>query len=385
VVVSGRQDVVIAGRGAVSGFGSGRELLTERVWAGARAVRPRERTAAFAAPTTVAAELPSGCLDGACAPSARALALRAAREALAEAGQPDPAGIGLVLASTKAEFSGVASADRHAAPPAEPGLGSPARLARALAAELGLASVLGAVSTACASGLVALSLAARRIERGEVERVLVVGVDVLTPFVMAGFGALHALDREACRPFDVARRGISLGEAAGAILLSAHARESIGVALTGHGGGNDATHPIHPDRDGAGLALATARALAHARLAPADVDLIHVHGTGTVANDASEALGLAGLFRGRTPPAFGTKAQTGHTLGAAGVIETLIAAEALLRGSVPPNIGLEEPGVDGRLDLVREHLRLPQRPRARHGLKVAGGFGGVQAALVLSA
>jgi 3-oxoacyl-(acyl-carrier-protein) synthase len=399
VFVSGRRRVVISGRGAVSGFGAGRELLAQRVWAGASAVRPRERTAGYAVPSSVAAEVPAACLadtpdttdPGGRAGSAfradtahadvagraawvLALARRAAREALREAGDPDPGGIALVLASTKADLSGVVGEGE--------GEGLPARLALRLAAELGLSGVCAAVSTACASGLVALSLAARRIERGEAERLLVVGVDALSPFVMAGFGALHALDPGPCRPFDVRRRGISLGEAAGAILLSAHERESVGVVLAGYGGGNDAAHAIHPDQDGAGLALATRRALSHAGLAPADMDLIHLHGTGTLANDASEAAGLGAVYGGRTSAAFGSKAQTGHTLGAAGVIETLLAVEALQRGVVPANIGLEEQGVDGRLDLVREARPLA---RARRALKVAGGFGGIQAALVLQA
>jgi 3-oxoacyl-(acyl-carrier-protein) synthase len=364
----------------VTGFGAGRSLLAERIWAGARAVRSRERTAGHPAPTAVAAELPASCLPDGVPPGELPLRLarQAAREALEEAGAPDPGGIALVLASTKADLSGVVGEGR--------GDGCPARLAARLAEDLGLAGVCASVSTACASGVVALSLAARRLQRGEAERLLVVGVDVLWPFVMAGFGAVHALDPGPCRPFDVRRRGISLGEAAGAMLLSVHARESVGVELAGHGGANDAAHPLHPDEQGAGLVLAVRRALARARLPPGDVDVIHLHGTGTLANDAAEARGLGGLYGGRTPPAFGTKAQTGHTLGAAGVIETLLAAEALQRGVVPANVGLEEPGVDARLDLVREPRALA-RPatRPRRALKVAGGFGGIQAALVLEA
>jgi 3-oxoacyl-(acyl-carrier-protein) synthase len=360
----------------VTAFGASRAVLTENVWSGARAVRPRDRSAAWSVPSSVAAEVPAACHEDAAGEGGLAfsLARRAAREALAEAGRSDPGGIGLVLASTKGDLSGVVGEGA--------GDGLPARLAERLVQDLGLSGVRASVSTACASGLVALSLAARRIERGEEQHLLVVGVDALSPFIMAGFGALHALDPGPCRPFDVQRRGVSLGEAAGAILLSVHAGESVGVAIVGHGGANDASHPIHPDPRGEGLALATRRALGLAGLASGEIDLVHVHGTGTVANDATEAAGLGSVYGGRTPPAFGTKAQTGHTLGAAGVIETLIAAEALQRGVVPPNIGLLEQGVDARLDLVREARTLP---RARHALKVASGFGGIQAALVLQA
>jgi 3-oxoacyl-(acyl-carrier-protein) synthase len=107
-----------------------------------------------------------------------------------------------------------------------------------------------------------------------------------------------------------------------------------------------------------------------------------VHGTGTIANDSSEAAGLARLFGGRTAPAFGTKAQTGHTLGASGVVETMLVIEALEAAAAPANVGLETPDVDPGLDLVRSPRRLRA---ARHALKVAGGFGGMHAALVLQA
>jgi 3-oxoacyl-[acyl-carrier-protein] synthase-1 len=372
--VSRGRAVFVAGRGAVTTFGAGVGAFADAVWAGHSGVQPRRRTARFELPTTVAAEVPDDCVPEA-PESDRPLALarRAALEALDEARAADRGGIGLVLASTKADLSGVVGVGE--------GLGCPARLARRLAGELGLRGVTGVVSTACASGLVALSLAARRIARGEDERLLVVGADALCEFIMAGFGSLHALDSGPCRPFDVARRGVSLGEAAGALLLSAHAGESIGVALAGHGGANDACSAILPDDGGEGLALAARRALAAAGLAPREVDVVHAHGTATLANDRSEALGLVSLFGGRTPPVFGSKAQTGHTLGAAGVIETVLAIEALRRGQAPANVGLEEPGVEPRLDLVRERRPLP---RARCALKVAGGFGGIQSAVVLT-
>ncbi|MBL9079722.1 MAG: hypothetical protein JNL08_19630 [Planctomycetes bacterium] len=362
--------VFVAGRGAVSGFGAGCGTLLDGLWAGRTAVQPRRRTAGWNVPTAVAAEFPDGVVPA----HDRALhaAALAAREALAEAGEPPRGDLLLVLASTKADLSGVV--DRGE------GLGQPWRLARRLAASLGTGGPTVAVSCACASGLVALSTAARRLAAGEHERALVVGVDVLHEFVLAGFGCISALDPGACRPFDRARRGVSLGEGAGAVLLTRHARESLGVQLAGHGGANDACHVTGPDREGRGLALAAARALAHAGIGTADVDVVHLHGTATPANDTTEALGLVALFGGRTPPAFGGKAQTGHTLGAAGLLETIAALEALRRGSAPANVALDEPDVAAGLDLVRSERPLP---RARCALKVASGFGGIQAAVVL--
>lgn len=366
--------VHVAGRGVVAGLGAGRDFL-ERHFAGESGIRPRQRSAAWDVPTDVAAEVPADCWPaGSPGEDPFALACLAARQALAEAGDPDPASVGLVLASTKADLAGLSG------PCQGDGHGLQARLARRLADELGLGSVLASVSAACASGLMALALAERRLAAGDLERALVVGVDVLSEFVMAGFGSLHALDHEACRPFDIGRRGISLGEGAGAVLLSVHPGESLGVVLAGHGGANDAYHALRPAADGSGLLLAARRALQHAGVTPADIDVIHVHGTGTAANDSSEALGLGLLFDGPTPPAFGSKGQIGHTLGAAGVIETVVAIEALQRRRAGTNVGLVEPGVDPRVDLVREPRDLP---RARHALKVAGGFGGVQSAIVL--
>lgn len=367
--------VHIAGRGAVTGFGAGTTTFVDAMFAGQSAIRPRARTAGGNVPTEVAAELPADLLPrGPIGDLPLHLATLAADEALAEARVGDRSTIGLVLASTKADMTGIVGPGQ--------GLGSPARLAARLAERLQLGAVLGAVSCACASGLLAIAVAARRIATGECDRVLVVGVDALHEFVLAGFGSLSALDPGPCRPFDRARRGVTLGEGAGALLLTRHADESLGIAVLGHGGANDACHVTGPDRQGAGLALAGRRALRHAGIDRDDVDFVHLHGTATQANDATEALGLVALFGGRTPPAFGTKAQTGHTLGAAGVLETIAAIAALQRAEVPANVALQDPDVDPGLDLVRSRRDLA---RSRTALKVASGFGGLQAALVLGA
>lgn len=369
--------VHVAGWGAVTGFGAGREALWSGIVEGRSALRERRRTASAPAPTDVAAEVP-GLEDVVVADRALSIAKAAAHEALRAAGGLDSAQVPLVLASTKGELTGIGLGA------AGSGFGSPARLARRLADELGSPSVLGAVSCACASGVTAIALAARAIERGEVERALVVGVDVLDEFILAGFGGLQALDRGACRPFDRARRGLSLGDGACAVVLSRFERESRGARIAGRGGANDACHVTGPDRAGDGIAAAGARALRLAGIAPQAVDAVHVHGTGTLANDACEALGLVQLFGGATPPAFGTKAQTGHTLGAAGVLETCVLAEALLAGELPPNVGLEDADVDPRLDLVRSRRSVGARDGGRVGLKVSSGFGGIVAALVVA-
>lgn len=368
--------VFLAGRGAVTGFGAGRQRLCDSLFVGETAIATRRRTSGFVVPTRVAAEVPDGVLPTIARDGERAfhLASLAMHEALAEAREPARDRMLLVLASTKADLGGVAG-------PGD-GLGQPWRLGERLARAFAIGGGVTNVSCACASGLVALATAARRIAAGEVDRALVVGTDALYEFVMAGFGSLSALDPEPCRPFDRARRGVTLGEGAGAMLLTRSQHESLGVRLTGHGGANDACHVTGPDRQGAGIALAAERAMRSAGVAPGDIDVLHLHGTATQANDATEAMGLSRLFAGHTPPAFGTKGQTGHTLGAAGLIEAIAAVEALQRGIAPANFGLTDPDVDTGLDLVRAPRRLP---RARRALKVASGFGGVQAAVVFEA
>ncbi|MCR9246568.1 MAG: hypothetical protein NXI31_16160 [bacterium] len=370
-----KREVWIAGRGAISGFGAGHAALVDGVFAGRTALQPRQRTAGFPAPTSVAGEIPAAAF-GSSVPETELIGHAGAvagREALADAGIHSD-DIGLFLASTKADLAGITMAGD--------GYGSPLRLAQDVARRLELAKVHSAISAACASGLVALAMAARRIAAGELEHALVVGVDVLNEFILRGFGGMHALDPEVCRPFDRSRRGVSLGDGAGAIVLTADRSQSQGVRLRGYGGANDGCHVTGPDYEGRGVGLAAARAVAHAGLELNDIDVLHLHGTGTRANDETEAIGLGNLFGaagGRTPPAFGTKSQTGHTLGAAGTIEALLAIAALERQSVPGNVGLEELGVDPRLDVQREPRALSG---ARRVLKVASGFGGVQAAAV---
>lgn len=371
-----RRSVHVAGRGAVCGYGRGIDTLTDAVFAGEIALRTRERTAALDVPTRVAAEFPVGLFpadaDENDLPSLAAT--MAGEDALQEAGSPDRSRVGLVLGTTKAELSGLTGPGS--------GLASPMRLAQRTAERLGLSTVYAALSCACASGVVALAMAERRIALGEVDRVLVIGTDALNRFIIAGFGGMQVLDPEPCRPFDRDRRGVSLGDGAGAILLSADARESIGIRIAGHAGANDACHVTGPDRQGLGIGRAATRAMARAGLQAADIDVIHLHGTATRANDTTEAIGLSDAFGDRTPPAFGTKGQTGHTLGAAGAIESILLMAALQRGTVPRNAGLTHPDVDPRLDLPLEPRALP---RTRYGLKVASGFGGVQAGMVFEA
>lgn len=356
----------IAGRGAISAFGAGVPALVEGVWAGRTGLRAPERLAGVPSTATVLGEVPG----------ARGSALELARAAGAEALRDWTARgeTALVLASTKGELGGVEGRG--------PGLGDPGALLAPLSAALDLGGPRAAVSTACASALSGLALAGRWLRSGRVRHALVVGVDALAPFVVRGFAGLLALDPGPCRPFDRARRGLSLGEGAGALLLTSDAARGGPWALEGWGEANDAHHPTGPRRDGGGLRLAAERALASAGIGAAELDCVALHGTGTPKNDAAEALALKDLCGGPTPPAFGSKAALGHTLGASGVLEALLALAALERAEVPANLRLVEPDVDPALALPRARTPLP---RARRALKLAAGFGGIDAAVVIGA
>jgi 3-oxoacyl-(acyl-carrier-protein) synthase len=355
------------------------KALCDGVFTGQTALRPRARTGHHDVAAKFVGEIPAGMFDQDIDEHdlPRHTSLIATEEAFAEAGNPGRQRMGLVLATTKANMSGICGQGH--------GLGSPMFLARQLSSDLNLGLPPSALSAGCASGIIGVATAARRIAAGECDTMLVLAVDTINEFILKGFGGMGALDPERCRPFDRKRRGVSLGDGAAAIVLTANERDSIGIRVAGYAGANDACHVTGPDYEGLGLGLATKRAIAHAGLQMTDIDLIHLHATGTHANDKSEAIGLGNAWSkvaDKTPPAFGSKSQTGHTLGAAGGIESLLAIAGIERSCVPKNVGLETMNCDKRLDLPTTVRELT---RANHALKIASGFGGVQGAAVFSA
>jgi 3-oxoacyl-(acyl-carrier-protein) synthase len=212
------------------------------------------------------------------------------------------------------------------------------------------------------------------------EAVLVVGVDLISDFVLSGFYALKSMDPEGCRPFDKTRAGLSLGEGAGALLLGRSDSTAPRIRLAGCGSSNDANHLTGPSRDGSGLALAIRRALAKAGLAADQIDYINAHGTGTPYNDAMESLALRSVFGDRVPPFSAGKSLFGHTLGAAGILETILCIAAMETGWLPGTPRLRE-----RDPLAPDSLVVEPRPAAKleRVLKINSGFGGANAALVL--
>ena len=290
--------------------------------------------------------------------------------------------IGLVLSTTKANIEALErlSDGRPCSETARRHLRGEL-LAADLAAAHGATGPVQCISVACASGLVALQQGAKLIQRGAADAVFVVGVDHLSAFVVAGFSSLKALDPVGCRPFDRDRAGLSPGEAGAAIILvrgdfaSANA-----VTIRGLSTSNDANHLTGPSRDGSGLALAIRTALKSAGLEPSDIDYLNAHGTGTPYNDTMESMAFNTIFEEACPPTSGSKGMLGHTLGAAGVIETIICVLALQEHILPgtPRLTLRDEAAPITL------LRQPRPvPRLDNVLKVNTGFGGINSALIL--
>ena len=235
------------------------------------------------------------------------------------------------------------------------------------------------ISNACISGVSALIFARRMILSGRYDNMIVVGVDVQNRFIISGFASFKSLSPELCRPYDALRCGLNLGEACGAVMLTKTGTSEL-VAIDGGSASDDANHISGPSRTGDGLYFAMRDAMSESGVGPADVDMLQMHGTATAYNDEmeSKAAGLAGLS---DVPAQSLKPYFGHTMGASGIIETILAAEELKRGIFLGVKGFEELGVPVPLNVSAEY-RLIRNPH--HCLKTASGFGGTNAAVLLS-
>ena len=197
---------------------------------------------------------------------------------------------------------------------------------------LGLAGLVVTVATACSSSAKAFAQAERFLRLGLADAAVVGGVDTLCGSVLFGFGSLELVSPEPCRPFDVARRGISLGEAGGFALLERDGDS--GPWLLGYGESSDAHHMSSPHPEGLGARLAIEQALARAGLRPDQVGYVNLHGTASARNDEVEARLLADMFPATTR-ASSTKGWTGHALGAAGILEAVITLLAMEEGFAP--------------------------------------------------
>lgn len=274
-----------------------------------------------------------------------------------------------ILSTTKADVGNLGS-DAYCAP---------ADAARKIALHLGFTTDPIVVCNACISGVSAQILAKRLIESGAYDSAVVCGADLVTAFTVAGFLSFKALSPFECRPFDMERLGLNLGEAAATMILTAKAdsSETRPWMLVSGGLTNDAYHPSAPAPDGNGVCRAIQAAMEDWKGPQPSV--ISVHGTATMFNDQmeSKAIAASGLS---DIPVSSLKGYYGHTLGAAGILEAIITLEALDDGIIPAARGFEETGVSGRMNIcATEH------PAAGHTmLKVISGFGGCNGALIYS-
>ncbi len=257
-------------------------------------------------------------------------------------------------------------------------LGLPA-MARHISRFFGNTNAPVVLSNACISGVIALLMGSYYLRQGLYDHVVVTGGDIVSRFTLSGFSSLQALGAGPCKPFDASRDGINLGEACATVVLGRERQSSTNTALRGGATSNDANHISGPSRTGEGLLRVITQALRQAGVSGGEIGYVSAHGTATLYNDEMEAKALHAAGLGETP-INSLKGYYGHTLGAAGVLETVLAAWSLRNGTLLPSLGYSQHGVSLPLRVVQEKTQT----NVEHCLKTASGFGGCNAALVLS-
>ena len=295
-----------------------------------------------------------------------AMAVKSAKCAIQEAGiDPGKDNVVLILSTTKANIEVLSQGNE------DPG---PAHAAKSIAEELGVVTEPIVVCNACISGVAAIILAQRLLEHRDYDYAIVCGADVLSEFTVSGFQSLKAVSEEPCRPFDMERLGLNLGEAAATMILTVDSGQ---WAIEAGAIRNDAFHISSPSKDGEGARLALEAIGAEA--VKDSLAQINAHGTATMFNDQMESVAIerAGL---NTVPVNSLKGYFGHTLGAAGILETIITMAALDDHTVLGTKGFEERGVSGKILLSSEN----QTTDKDRFVKMISGFGGGNAAIMAS-
>jgi 3-oxoacyl-[acyl-carrier-protein] synthase II len=394
--------VVVTGAGIVTALGTGWRVNADGFRSGRTAIRPvtlfdvsRQRTK-IAAEASLPEHLPATKLS----PKklnrldrASRLLLLAAHEAWTQSGWLPADHLPVVLGTTSGEMTLGQNFFRQAVETPHRFKQQATRLAHYQVQRQAL-DLCGAfdfhgpvinIANACASGANAIGHAWELVRNGRAENVLAGGYDALCQLTFAGFDSLQALSPVACRPFDAARNGLSLGEGAAVLTLetlaSAKKRgaEILGE-ITGYGAATDIHHLTQPHPDGDAALAAMNAACAAASVLPEQIDYVNAHGTATIQNDATEAVAInrwAGAQAGNLPVS-STKAVTGHTLGAAGAIEAIVCLMALRGQWLPPEIGLNTVDPACRFPIVRE----PADKKIELALSNSFGFGGANAALL---
>jgi 3-oxoacyl-[acyl-carrier-protein] synthase I len=241
---------------------------------------------------------------------------------------------------------------------------------------LQLQGVCVSISTACSSSAKVFAAAHRAIASGQCDAAVVGGVDSLCLTTLYGFNSLQLVSADICRPADAQRNGLSIGEAAGFALVEADDGTQP-LLLQGYGESSDAHHMSTPEPDGRGALASMREALRRAGADPADIGYLNLHGTGTPANDLSEDKAVCALF-GRDTPCSSTKGWTGHTLGAAGIVEAVFSLLCLRDGFLPRSLNTrdKDPRIEGAILLESRAAPL------RRAMSNSFGFGGSNCSLV---
>ncbi|MCO5260955.1 MAG: beta-ketoacyl synthase [Crocinitomicaceae bacterium] len=246
--------------------------------------------------------------------------------------------------------------------------------------ETGNSNELIIVSNACISGVIALNTATDFLRYSDYETVIVIGIDVISDFVLYGFQSLYALSDQPVQPFDKDRKGISLGEACGIIVATKEKPTSFSVEYLGGASSNDANHISGPSRTGEGLYRAINKTIERAAIDKSSIDFISAHGTGTLYNDEMESIAFNRCDL-QSIPINSLKGFYGHTLGAAGIIETIVSMLSIEHQLLIENKGFNELGTTHSLNIVTKTQQQP----VKTVLKTASGFGGGNAVLLIQA
>jgi len=386
---------VVTGLGAVSPVGCGVAKFWASLCAGRSGLAPITRFDAAPFRNNMAGEVkdfdsfPHKPRDeGLC--RANAYATAACREALVDAGfergYPDPSRVGLVLGTNFGALNDLGDCFG----------GNTESLWRysfqstvdLLARECGVQGPTLMLSLSCASGVAAIGCAMDLIRAGRADVVVACGFDELTCFAYTGLNALRTITTDTIRPFDKRRAGTLFAEGAGALAVESfdHARTrsaSPCAELLGYATNNDACHMTAPDRSGRGIIAVMQSALADAAVPPDRIDHINAHGTGTQYNDKIETAAIKTVFAQRAGlvPVVSLKGAMGHTMGAAGALETIAAILTLRDGIIPPTLGLQTPDPECDLDYVPGQAR---RAAVKTVLSNSYGIGGANAAVILT-
>jgi 3-oxoacyl-[acyl-carrier-protein] synthase II len=395
--------VVVTGAGIVTALGTGWKANADGFRVGRVAIRPvtvfdaaRQRVK-VAGEVELPADLPQTRLTGrrlARLDRAANLLLLAAREAWQQSGWTPSENLPVVLGTTSGGMTLGQDYYRQAISTPGSNRRQPTRVvhyqaqrqALDLADAFGFSGPITIIANACASGANAVGHAWELIRNGHAQRVLTGGYDALCHLVFAGFDSLQALSPTRCRPFDVTRDGLALGEGAAVLALesldSAQRRGgSILGEMIGYGAATDAHHLTQPHPQGDAAFASMNASCASARVTPDQVGYINAHGTGTLLNDSAEAAAInrwAGE-RARTLPVSSTKSSIGHLLGAAGAVEAVVCLMALREQWLPPTSTLEQPDSACAFPVVQK----PSEARLEYALSNSFGFGGANASLIL--